>query len=229
MLTLSTPAAPRFRLTAWKACRMSRAVILPVSECTLIFFMASLSHLVITEFGPSRLGSVFLSVAAVAAIPRLPGKSSGRPILGLGRGANFPHGLVGRSPSSIGFSFHPPRRTTPDLLLSSFHGLTLSSKGKLSPDALHSLAPIVSWGFGRLSRPNPHETTAQGDCCRSVKSSVPPGQARTGTKGTEPSSVAHCFHCELHAFCKGQLRDPKYCWSTGARGARRLVLCQAKA
>ena len=39
MLTLSTPAAPRFRLTFWKALCMSSGVILPVSECALIFLL----------------------------------------------------------------------------------------------------------------------------------------------------------------------------------------------
>src|ERR1700692_3597158 len=61
MLILSTPAAPRFRLTAWKACRMSREVILPVSEWTLIFFMASLSRSVITKFGRGGFGGRFLA------------------------------------------------------------------------------------------------------------------------------------------------------------------------
>src|SRR6266852_3881203 len=61
MLTLSTPAAPRFRLTAWKACRMNREVIRPVSECTLIFFMASLSRVAITKFGPAGFRGRFLA------------------------------------------------------------------------------------------------------------------------------------------------------------------------
>src|SRR4029077_6672810 len=65
MLTLSTPAAPRFRLTAWKACRMSRMVIRPVSECTLIFFMASLSRVAITKGGQASVRGRFL------AAPRL--------------------------------------------------------------------------------------------------------------------------------------------------------------
>src|SRR5271156_2380026 len=61
MLTLSTPAAPRFRLTAWKACRMSWEVILPVSECTLIFFMAGLSRVAITKFGRASFWGRFLA------------------------------------------------------------------------------------------------------------------------------------------------------------------------
>ena len=92
MLTLSTPAAPRFRFTAWKACRMSLGVIRPVSECTLIFFMASLSRSVTTEFGRSSRWGMFLS--GLAAFHRFPGKGSGGPILGFSCGANFPHVLV---------------------------------------------------------------------------------------------------------------------------------------
>lgn len=49
-------------------------------------------------------------------LPGFPGKSTGGPIRGFSQGANFPHGLVDRSPSSLGFPFHPPRRTTPVLL-----------------------------------------------------------------------------------------------------------------
>jgi len=40
---------------------MSLGVILPVSECTLIFFMASLSCVVTTEFGGTSHFGLFLS------------------------------------------------------------------------------------------------------------------------------------------------------------------------
>ena len=36
MLTLSTPAAPRLRLTFLKAARMSSIVMRPVNECTFL-------------------------------------------------------------------------------------------------------------------------------------------------------------------------------------------------
>ena len=39
-------------------------------------------------------------------VPGVPGKSAGGPIWGFSRGANCPHGLAGRSPSSVGFPFH---------------------------------------------------------------------------------------------------------------------------
>lgn len=91
-LTLSTPAAPRFRFTAWKACRMSLGVIRPVSECTLIFFIASLSRFVITEFGQMSCWGTFLS--GLATFRSFPGKSSGGPIWGFSCGANFPHVLI---------------------------------------------------------------------------------------------------------------------------------------
>jgi hypothetical protein len=113
MLTLSTPAAPRFRLTAWNACRITLGVILPVSECTLIFLlMASLSRVVTTKFRPASFRGCFLAPVSECCIGDgflgCPGKSTGRPILGCGQGANYPHGLVGRSSSSIGLTFRPP-------------------------------------------------------------------------------------------------------------------------
>jgi len=61
MLTLSTPAAPRFRFTARKASGMRSGVILPVSECALIFFITSLSRLVITKFGLTSFRGRFLA------------------------------------------------------------------------------------------------------------------------------------------------------------------------
>ena len=52
MLTLSMPAAPRFRFTALKACVINGRVILPVNECTLRFLITvCLSHIATTEFG----------------------------------------------------------------------------------------------------------------------------------------------------------------------------------
>src|SRR5665213_203246 len=108
MLTLSTPAAPRFRLTAWKACRMSREVILPVSECTLIFFMVGLSRFAITKFGLASFWRCFLALPLLRFSLGFPARARAVHFVVLARGANFPHGLVGRSPSSIGFSFHPP-------------------------------------------------------------------------------------------------------------------------
>jgi len=48
---------------------------------------------------------MFLSVLAVASFPGFPGKSTGGPILGFSQGANCPHGLAGRSPSSVVFPF----------------------------------------------------------------------------------------------------------------------------
>lgn len=73
------------------------------------------------------LWGMFLSTGppsgvSAAASSRFPGKSTGRPFGGGSRGANFPHGLAVRSPSSIGIPFHPPgatprQRATPVLLL----------------------------------------------------------------------------------------------------------------
>ena len=106
MLTRSTPAAPRFRLTARKACRITREVILPVSEWTLILLMVSLSRVAIREFGLAGFGGCFLAPSPVRRFPGFPGKSAGGPILGFSQGANYPHGRASRSPSSVGFPFH---------------------------------------------------------------------------------------------------------------------------
>ena len=76
--------------------------------------MVSLPRVVTTEFGRARSRGRFLAVLG------FPGKSTGRPFCGCSRGANFPHGLVRRSSSSIGFPFRPPPwRTTAGLLLPS--------------------------------------------------------------------------------------------------------------
>ena len=94
---------------------------------------------------------MFLSVAAVAAFPRFPSKSTGRPILGLSQGANFPHGLAGRSPSSVGFSFHFAlgREATPDLLL------PLKRRRFRRPSPHRRVAgPFRLWLIGTAYRPS---------------------------------------------------------------------------
>jgi len=94
---------------------------------------------------------MFLSVAAVAAFPWLPHKSAGRPILGLSQGANFPHGLAGRSPSSVGFSFHFTlgREATPDLLL------PLKRRRFRRPSPHRRVAePVRLWLIGSAYRPS---------------------------------------------------------------------------
>ncbi len=64
MLTLSIPAAPRFRFTALNAWIINHRSILPVNECTLGFlFMVCLSRLVTTEIGPRTHLRPFLSVS----------------------------------------------------------------------------------------------------------------------------------------------------------------------
>ena len=83
MLTRSTPAAPRFRLTALKACRISRAVILPVSECTLILLMVSLSCFAIREFGLAGFGGRFLASPLSSGVLRVSRQERGRANLGL--------------------------------------------------------------------------------------------------------------------------------------------------
>ena len=94
---------------------------------------------------------MFLSVAAVAAFPRFPGKSTGRPIWGLSQGANFPHGLACRSPSSVGFSFHfaLEREATPDLLL------PLKRRRFRQPSPHRRVAgPFRLWLIGTAYRPS---------------------------------------------------------------------------
>jgi hypothetical protein len=104
--------------------------------------MTSLSRFATTEFRPTGFGGCFL------AWPRRIGASSGFPARAragqfgaLTKGANFPHGLAGRSPSSVGFSFHPAIGTTPDLLQ--------PSKGRLlrrpSPHRPHrrTISPVA--------------------------------------------------------------------------------------
>jgi hypothetical protein len=58
---------------------MSWAVILPVSECTLIFFMSSLSRFAITKFSRMSFGGRFLAwplwrLARVRSRARDPGR-----------------------------------------------------------------------------------------------------------------------------------------------------------
>jgi hypothetical protein len=65
-LTLSIPAAPRFRFTALKAWCINRRSILPVNECTFRFFgMVCLSHVAITKFGQPTHLRMCLSDASV--------------------------------------------------------------------------------------------------------------------------------------------------------------------
>ena len=56
MLTLSTPAAPRFRLTAWKACRMSWEVILPVSADRYWSYSRAWLHAELKKAAPDSAG-----------------------------------------------------------------------------------------------------------------------------------------------------------------------------
>ena len=103
------------------------------------------------EVRTGGLWGMFLSVAAVAAFPGFPGKSAGRPIWGLSQGANFPHGLAGRSPSSVGFSFHfaPGREATPDLLL------PLKRRRFRRPSPHRRVAgPFRLWLIGSTYRPS---------------------------------------------------------------------------
>ena len=103
------------------------------------------------EVRTSELLGAFLSVAAVAAFPWFPGKSAGRPFCGLSQGANFPHGLARRSPSSVGFSFHFAlgREATPDLLL------PLKRRRLRRPSPHRRVAgPFRLWLIGSAYRPS---------------------------------------------------------------------------
>jgi hypothetical protein len=148
---LSTPAAPRFRLTAWKACRMSREVILPVSEWTLIFFMASLSRVAITKFGQASFRGRFLASPPLRLSLGFPARARADHLVVLAKGANFPHGLTRRSPSSVGFSFHFAwvREATPDLLL------PLKRRRLRRPSPHRRVAgPFRLWLIGSTYRPS---------------------------------------------------------------------------
>jgi len=60
--------------------------ILPVSECTLILLMASLSRFAIREFGTAGFRGCCLASSPTARFPGFPGKSAGGPILGFRQG-----------------------------------------------------------------------------------------------------------------------------------------------
>ena len=116
-LTLSIPAAPRFRFTARNAWSINRGVILPVSECTFLFLgTVCLSRVAITEFG--RVAPLEHVSQPIVGFP---GKSAGRPF---GASAD---GLTVRMWSSsfsviVRFLLSQlggRRSATPDLLLSS--------------------------------------------------------------------------------------------------------------
>jgi hypothetical protein len=137
MLTLSPPAAPRFRLTARKACRIRREVILPVSECTLILLMVSLSRSATRKFGPAGLGGCFLAFPPFGEVPWVSRQESGR--------ANF-----GLQPES-------QRSSWTCSSFSLFHRFSLSHSragGHATPGLLLPLKRR------RLRRPSPHHRIA---------------------------------------------------------------------
>src|SRR5262249_45902281 len=90
------------------------------------------------------------SVTAGAAFPGFPGKRADGPFCGLSQGANSPHGLAGRSSSSVGFSFRLAlkREATPDLLLP----LKRRRFRQLSPHR-HVADPFCEWLTGAAYRP----------------------------------------------------------------------------
>jgi hypothetical protein len=81
--------------------------------------MASLSRVAITKLGQAGFGGCFLALPRLRLSLGFPARARADQFGVLARGANFPHGLAGRSPSSVGFSFHFTlgREATPDLLL----------------------------------------------------------------------------------------------------------------
>jgi hypothetical protein len=86
MLTLSIPAAPRFRFTALKAWFISGKVILPVNECTFrSMVMVCLSRIATTEFGTLIRLRMFLS-----EFPGFPARAREGHFVALSRGANCP-------------------------------------------------------------------------------------------------------------------------------------------
>ncbi len=113
--------------------------------------MASLSRVAITKFGLAGFGGRFLASPRLRLSLGFPARARADQFWVLARGANFPHGLADRSPSSVGFSFHFAwgREATPDLLL------PLKRRRFRRPSPHRRIAdPFRLWLIGSAYRPS---------------------------------------------------------------------------